>query len=138
VKKGLTLIELMIVVAICAIIASIIIPNIMRSKVMLGNEKAVINDLKSILSAQKDFQASSGHFAADMKNLKGIPDTVWRDRHGYSFRLVVVNDGFIVIADPVRTGRTGSRYFFADKTGIIRSSKEAPADVNSPPISDGE
>jgi len=74
-KKGFTLIELMIVVAIIAIISAIAIPSLMKTR-MQTNETAAIGSLKTLGTAQVAYHRDFNVFATSYENLFGYDDTV--------------------------------------------------------------
>jgi type IV pilus assembly protein PilA len=71
---GFTLIELMIVVAIIAIIAAIAIPGLIRARIS-ANEASAVGSMRSIMSAEATFSAScgGGGYAVDLVDLAGAP-----------------------------------------------------------------
>jgi prepilin-type N-terminal cleavage/methylation domain-containing protein len=135
-SQGFTLIELMIVVAIIAIIAAIAIPNLLRSR-MQSNESAAVGNLRTIVGAQTAYQAANYEYATDFAQLTGATppflDGDWAaPKSGYNYVLGGTNQNFSANANAVEYGVTGSKGFFTDASGVIRFNDGADADAASP------
>jgi type IV pilus assembly protein PilA len=136
-NKGFTLIELMIVVAIIAIIAAIAIPNLLRSRLQ-SNEAAAIGNLKTLVASQTAYNAANGLYTGDWGELTTAADggPAFLDvdlsvpTQGYEYALAEADDGnnFTCLATP-ETENTGIRIFFVDASGVIRLD-----DVDGEPI----
>ena len=135
---GFTLIELMIVVAIIAIIAAIAIPNLLRSR-MQSNESSAIGNLRTINGAEVAFHAANNHYAITFDELTtatpAFLDGNWAaTKSGYDFALAGAVQNFTANGDPNVPGTTGNRYFFVDGSGVIRFSTTGTADVGGTPL----
>ena len=137
-NAGFTLIELMIVVAIIAIIAAIAIPNLLRSR-MQSNESASIGNLRTINGSEVAFHSANNQYAITFDELTTATppflDGNWAAaKSGYNFALGGTVNNFTANADPVVVGTTGNRYFFVDASGVLRFSTTGTADVSSTPL----
>ncbi|MFM1920949.1 MAG: hypothetical protein RLZZ303_2583 [Candidatus Hydrogenedentota bacterium] len=128
-NKGFTLIELMIVVAIIAIIAAIAIPNLLRSRIQ-SNESAAIGNLRTVVGAQTSYHSANNGYATDFATLTGDTppylDGAWdATKSGYDFAMGGSAANFTCAATPAEAGTTGVREFFVDASGVIRVGTDA-------------
>lgn len=137
-NNGFTLIELMIVVAIIAIIMAIAIPNLLRSRVQ-SNESAAIQNLRTVMSSQVVYQATNYAFATSFAELTAADPAFlagdWDPAHGgYLFVMAGDGDSFSVNANAKSYGVTGNHGYFTDTSGVIRYAVMADADAAGTPI----
>jgi prepilin-type N-terminal cleavage/methylation domain-containing protein len=144
-NKGFTLIELMIVVAIIAIIAAIAIPNLLRSRIA-ANEAAAIGGLRTLSSAEENYRNNGGtNLYGTLAELTGATPPYIDSAlgsgisRGYTVAIVGTPDAnsYAATAVPNAVGTTGNRGFFVDASGVIRFTTDGSApDASDPSLNE--
>lgn len=124
-KKGFTLVEIMIVVAIIALLAAIAIPNLLRTRIQ-ANESAAIGALKTIATAEITYNSANAAYVAlatlDDDTPPYIDSTLaGGTKTGYNFATSDISaNAFHCSAVPTTASVSGVRSFCVAEDGVIR------------------
>lgn len=149
-RRGFTLTELMIVIAIIGVITAIAIPNLVESR-KAGNEAAAVGALKALATAQTIFRESdkdgngSPNYAATIHILRDkklieesfvFLDVDYAKKQGYKFASLAATDApeylYIGCATPLEIGVSGDRQFCTNQQGVIFYTTEPHIGANTP------
>lgn len=136
-NQGFTLVEIMVVVAIMAVLIALTVPNMLRSR-MTANEVAAIAGCRTISNACQAYYANHLPHKYPPTGLSELivpeSDPPYIDnvlaqaidedhaKQGYYYIYTPVDDEhFSLKANPKVYGRTGGRYFYIDETGVIKA-----------------
>lgn len=155
-RRGFSLIELLIVVAIVLILAAIAIPDFLKGK-MAANQASAVETLRSITAAEVMYSNNFGQgYSGTLQDLKppaagsqpsmtaaDLVDSVVATgvKSGYTFLYTAANPdskgyyrGFSVQANPLRPDVTGNVYYYTDQANVIRQKNSAPATSTDAPL----
>lgn len=137
-RQGFTLLELMIVVAVLAIVMAVAIPSLRNAR-MAANESSTLQTIKTIVSVNEQYRFRFSSFADTLGNLEaaGYIDGGFQadnEKSGYTYTYAGNASGYTITTDPTVPGSSGVRYFYCDQSGAIRFDASGVADATSPPI----
>ena len=134
-SKGFTLVEIMIVVAIIALLAAIAIPNLLRAR-HNANESAAIGAVRTLSTAMESYRAAQTPptYPAALVDLSTTnppyidANLAGGAKQGYTYVYALTNaNQYTVTATPTTANVTGTRVFFVDESGVIRLDDAAGA-----------
>ena|SRR5579883_1765194 len=132
-RRGFSLIELLIVIAIILIIITIAVPNLTKAR-MHAQVTAAIGAIKTIHTAQVQYYSTYGRYATTLTEL-GPPasgaasaaaadliqnDLAAGEKQGYVFTLTGNGGGYVINANPKTFGNSGDRTFYSDQSMTIK------------------
>jgi prepilin-type N-terminal cleavage/methylation domain-containing protein len=133
-ERGFTLVEIMIVVAIIALLAAIAIPNVLRGRTT-ANESAAIGNMRALASSLEMYRSVYQEYPAtwntDMYTNANPPfgppsfnldlNTGNAVVQGFLYDYARPTAQTYTLDAAVQTNaRTGTRSFFTDESGVIR------------------
>lgn len=122
-RKAFTLVEVMIVVAIIALLAAVAIPNLLRARVT-ANEAAAQSNLKAIANSLENYAALNSIYPSNTSQLIGASppylsvDFFSGPRNGYSFTSVLADYYYTITASPINE-TSGTTTFTVTTGGVL-------------------
>ncbi|MFH0754893.1 MAG: hypothetical protein V2A70_10040, partial [Candidatus Omnitrophota bacterium] len=118
--------EIMIVVAIIALLAAIAIPNLLRAKIG-ANDALAKGMLRSISTASETYATThNGNYPAAITDLTGAtPPYITQNpcgetQSGFAYTCTFATSGYTLLATPTTVGTSGTTIFTASTGGLLQ------------------
>ena len=130
-QRAFTLAEILIVVAVIALIAAIAIPNMVKARA-LANDSMAESTLTAVAKVMEQYRVSHDSYPTEMSDLTNVPppylnkDYSSGTYYGFSFVSTLGAGGYSLQANPVTPGVTGTKAYTVTTGGKISEEPATP------------